>query len=139
MTSQYPDLSSENRFINSDTDGTLLAEEGKVFTENSILHNYGGSCNSVAHAMALCIAKQEEFEFTDIEILMLVGEDGNTVAHLIANSNNIQRMSFTDIRIFRMRNDKGESVAKLLHDNGIKFTHPALASIRDEIFEIIAT
>ncbi len=116
----------------------VLAEEGKVFTEKSILNNYGDSLNSVAHMMALCKVKQEGFEFTDKETLMLIGEGGNTVAHLIARSGNIERMSFTDIEIFRMRNDKGESVANLLHDNGIKFTHTALDSIRKEIFEIIA-
>ncbi len=116
----------------------VLAEEGKAFTDKSILNNYGGSVNSVAHMMALCKVKQEEFEFTDKEILMLVGEGGNTVAHLIASSGNIERMSFTDIEIFRMRNDKGESVANLLAANGIKFTHTALDLIREEIFEIIA-
>ncbi len=116
----------------------VLAEEGRVFTEKSILKNYGGSLNSVAHIMASCKVKQEIFEFTDKETLMLVGEGGNTVAHLIAKSANIERMSFTDIEIFKVRNDKGESVANLLAANGIKFTHTALDSIREEIFEIIA-
>jgi len=116
----------------------VLAEEGRVFTEKSILKNYGSSLNSVAHIMASCKVKQEIFEFTDKETLMLVGEGGNTVAHLIAKSANIERMSFTDIEIFKVRNDKGESVANLLAANGIKFTHTALDSIREEIFEIIA-
>jgi len=118
--------------------GHLLAEEGKAFTENIVLHNYGGSLNSVAHTMALCKVKQEGFEFTDKETLMLVGAGGNTVAHLIAKSDHIERMSFIDIEIFAMRNDKGESVANLLAANGIKFTHKALDPIRDEIFNIIA-
>jgi len=118
--------------------GHLLAEDGKVFTENVVLHNFGGSLNSVAHTMALCKVKQEGFEFTDKETLMLVGAGGNTVAHLIAKSGNIERMSFIDIEIFAMRNDKGESVANLLAANGIKFTHKALDPIRDEIFNKIA-
>ena len=119
--------------------GHLLAEEGKVFTEKNILCNYGDSCNSVAHAMALCKAKQADFMFTDKDVLMLVGAGGNSVAHLIAMSDNIERMSFSDIDIFGMRNDKGESVAGLLAANGIKFTNKAFNPIRKEILNIIAS
>ncbi|MEH6343554.1 MAG: hypothetical protein V7785_00580 [Bermanella sp.] len=126
------------RFNETVTLGHVLAEEGKVFTDKSILNNYGDSCNSVAHAMALCKVKQESFMFTDKEILMLVGAGGNSVAHLIAASGNIERMSFTDIEIFGMRNDKGESVANLLAAKGIKFTNKAFNPIRKEIFKIIA-
>lgn len=119
--------------------GHLLAEDGKVFTEKSILCNYGDSCNSVAHAMALCKVKQEHFMLTDKETLMLIGAGGNSVAHLIAMSDNIERMSFVDIDIFRMRNDKGESVAGLLAANGVKFTNKAFDPIRKEILHIIAS
>ena len=126
------------RFNETVTLGHVLAEEGKVFTDKSILNNYGDSCNSVAHAMALCKVKQEKFMFTDKETLMLVGVGGNSVAHLIAASDNIERMSFTDIEIFGMRNDKGESVANLLAAKGIKFTNKAFDPIRKEIFKIIA-
>ncbi len=118
--------------------GHVLAEEGKAFTEKSILTNYGDSCNSVAHSMALCKVKQEDFMFTDKEILMLVGAEGNSVAHLIAKSDNIERMSFSDIEIFGLRNDKGESVASVLWANGVRFTNKAFAPIRDEILHIIA-
>ena len=126
------------RFNETVTLAHVLAEEGKVFTDKSILNNYGDSCNSVAHAMALCKVKQDDFMFTDKEILMLVGAGGNSVAHLIATSGNIERMSFADIEIFGMRNDKGESVASLLAANGIKFTNKAFNPIRKEIFDIIA-
>ena len=126
------------RFNETVTLGHVLAEEGKVFTDKSILNNYGESCNSVAHTMALCKVKQESFMFTDKETLMLVGAGGNSVAHLIAASDNIERMSFTDIEIFAMRNDKGESVANLLAAKGIKFTNKAFDPIRKEIFKIIA-
>ena len=126
------------RFNETVTLAHVLAEEGKVFTDKSILNNYGGSCNSVAHSMALCKVKQDGFMFTDKEILMLVGAGGNSVAHLIATSGNIERMSFADIEIFGMRNDKGESVASLLAANGIKFTNKAFNPIRKEIFDIIA-
>ena len=118
--------------------GHLLAEEGKAFTEKSILCNYGDSSNSVAHSMALCEIKQEFFMFEDKEVLMLVGSEGNSVAHLIAKSGNFERMSFTDIEIFSMRNDKGESVASLLWANGVKFTNKAFKPIRKEIMKIIA-
>jgi len=126
------------RFNETVTLAHVLAEEGKVFTDKSILNNYGGSCNSVAHTMALCKVKQDDFMFTDKEILMLVGAGGNCVAHLIAASGNIERMSFTDIEIFGMRNDKGESVASLLAANGIKFVNKAFDPIREEISNIIA-
>jgi len=119
--------------------GHLLAEEGKAFTEKSILCNYGDSCNSVAHSMALCETKQEYFMFEDKEVLMLVGAGGNSVAHLIAKSGNIERMSFTDIEIFGLRNDKSESVASLLSANGVKFSNKAFDPIRKEIFDIIAS
>jgi len=76
--------------------------------------------------------------FTDKEILILVGSGGNTVAHLIAKSGNIERMSFIDIEIFGMKNDKGESVANFLAANGIKFTSKVFDPIREEIFDIIA-
>ena len=117
--------------------GHLLAEEGKAFTEKSILCNYGDSCNSVAHSMALCETKQEYFMFEDKEVLMLIGAEGNSVAHLIAKSGNIERMSFTDIEIFRLKNDKGQSVASLLSASGVKFSNKAFDPIRKEIFEII--
>jgi hypothetical protein len=117
--------------------GHLLAEEGKAFTEKSILCNYGDSCNSVAHSMALCEIEQEHFMFEDKEVLMLIGAEGNSVAHLIAKSGNIERMSFKDIEIFGLKNDKGESVASLLSASGVKFSNKAFDPIRKEIFEII--